>query len=124
MSGTPVPDNTGRPGLQELRAQVEHSREELGRTVEELAARTDMKARAKRTATAAREQMAVKTGHAKEQVAAKTEHAREQMAVKTGHAKEQVSATVGTPRGKAASLAAGAAVVLLLMMLARRRRHG
>ncbi|MDQ1012763.1 hypothetical protein QFZ82_007248 [Streptomyces sp. V4I23] len=101
MSGTRASHDGGRPGLQELRAQVEHSREELGRTVEELAARTDVKARARRSAT----------------------EAKQHMAAKTGHAKEQVAATVGTPRGKAASLAAGAAAVLVLLMLARRRWH-
>ncbi|MFF8844139.1 DUF3618 domain-containing protein [Streptomyces sp. NPDC015127] len=102
MTGARASHDGGRPGLQELRAQVEQSREELGRTVEELAARTDVKARARRSAT----------------------EAKEHMAARTGHAKEQMAATVGSPRGKAASLALGAAALLVLVMLARRRWHG
>ncbi|MFP1624349.1 DUF3618 domain-containing protein [Streptomyces sp. 5K101] len=101
MSGTPASHDGGRPGLQELRAQVEHSREELGRTVAELAARTDVKARARRSAT----------------------EAKHHMAARTGHAKEQVAATVASPRGKAVSFVAGATAVLVLVMLARRRWH-
>lgn len=101
MSGTPAHHDGGRPGLQELRAQVEHTREELGRTVEELAARTDVKARARRSAA----------------------EAKQHMAERTGHAKEHVAATVGSPAGKTASLVAGATAVLVLLMLARRRWH-
>ncbi|MEW1776682.1 DUF3618 domain-containing protein [Streptomyces sp. NPDC086777] len=53
----------------ELREQVERTRAELGRTVAALAAKTDVKARARRKGVEVREQVAVRGGQLKEQAA-------------------------------------------------------
>ncbi|MET7938122.1 DUF3618 domain-containing protein [Streptomyces sp. NPDC005322] len=54
---------------EELREQVEHTRHELGQTVQALAARTDVKARAQEKATEVKEQAAVKAGELKAKAA-------------------------------------------------------
>ncbi|MEU2421025.1 DUF3618 domain-containing protein [Streptomyces sp. NPDC007851] len=58
-------------GPEELREQVERTRAELGRTVQALAAKTDVRARARQKGAELKEQAAVKGGLLKEQAALK-----------------------------------------------------
>ncbi|MGW5666250.1 DUF3618 domain-containing protein [Streptomyces sp. NPDC003758] len=67
----PTHDERTAEGTEELRVQLEHSREELGQTVEALVARTDVKARAQEKAAEVKEQAAAKAAEVKEQAAAK-----------------------------------------------------
>ncbi|MFE1230394.1 DUF3618 domain-containing protein [Streptomyces sp. NPDC058745] len=77
-------DQTGNgrqtPTAEELRAQVEGTREELGQTVEALAAKTDIKAQVQQRTTAAREK-AAEVGHRAQDKAA---HAKGR-AAEVGH---------------------------------------
>ncbi|UXY20728.1 DUF3618 domain-containing protein [Streptomyces cynarae] len=78
----PTHDERTAEGTEELRVQLEHSREELGQTVEALVARTDVKARAQEKAAEVKEQAAVKAAEVKEQAAAKAAEVKEQAAAK------------------------------------------
>ncbi|AZQ39304.1 DUF3618 domain-containing protein [Streptomyces cyaneochromogenes] len=63
------------PSSQDLREQVEATREELGRTVEVLAAKTDVKARAHEKATEVKQQLAEKTHLVTSRLRGKATHA-------------------------------------------------
>ncbi|WP_067968542.1 DUF3618 domain-containing protein [Nocardiopsis trehalosi] len=63
MSGT-SPDGGTAPTAAELREHIDETREELGRTVEALAAKTDVKARAQAGAADARRRVRAGAGQA------------------------------------------------------------
>ncbi|MYV78456.1 DUF3618 domain-containing protein [Streptomyces sp. SID1046] len=134
--GTPAPTPAG-PGSAELRDQVERTRDELGRTVEALAAKADIKAQAKEKAALVTEQIREKTGHAARLVKDKTPdpllekaaQAAEQMeetAVKAArYATDQTPDPLLEKAGQAAAaaranrtplLVVGAAVVVFLLV--------
>ncbi|MFE7773312.1 DUF3618 domain-containing protein [Streptomyces sp. NPDC057445] len=103
---TPTPD--------ELREEVQGTREQLGRTVEALAAKTDVKAQVQEKVTAAKGSIQDKAVHAKEQVRDKKEqvrdkavHAKEQVHDKAVHAKEQVHDKAVHAKEQVAHTAAG-----------------
>jgi uncharacterized protein YjbJ (UPF0337 family) len=86
---------------QQLTEEIERTREQLGETVEQLAAKTDVKARAqakasqvtgrlKGTAGQARQQAAAKAGQVQRQLAGKTAGPRQKVASVSGPAKDQV----------------------------------
>jgi chromosome segregation ATPase len=83
----------------DLRQEIERTRERLGETVDELAAKADVKGRARTKATKAtaraREQAAKATVQAREQAAKATAQAREQAAKATAQAREQVAEVSG-----------------------------
>ncbi|WP_374777402.1 DUF3618 domain-containing protein [Streptomyces sp. NBC_01310] len=149
--GTPAPTPAG-PGSAELRDQVERTRDELGRTVEALAAKTDIKAQAKEktaavkgqaaeTAALVSEQIREKTGHAVQLVKAKTpdplleKTAQAAVHVREGAAKAGQYATDKTPdpllekAGQAATAARAnrtpllvAGAAVVVFLLVRRHR--
>ncbi|WP_282778028.1 DUF3618 domain-containing protein [Nocardia sp. CC201C] len=88
--------------VDELREQVEHTRAELGQTVEALAAKTDVKARAQDRAEAAEHQAAAKA---------------EQLKHKTTDAAQQARSHPGL-------VLAGVAGVVIAVWAVRRRRNG
>ncbi|MFJ6501437.1 DUF3618 domain-containing protein [Streptomyces virginiae] len=104
--GTPAPTPAG-PGPLELRDQVERTRDELGRTVEALAAKADIKAQAKEKAALVTEQIREKTGHAARLVKDKTP---DPLLEKAGQAAAAARAN-RTPL-----LVVGAAVVVFLLV--------
>ncbi|MFF3911614.1 DUF3618 domain-containing protein [Streptomyces sp. NPDC001848] len=61
----PTREERTATGTEELRVQLEHSRKELGQTVEALVARTDVRARAQEKAAEVKEQAVVKAGELK-----------------------------------------------------------
>ncbi|MFJ3831208.1 DUF3618 domain-containing protein [Streptomyces sp. NPDC090046] len=65
--GTPAPTPDG-PGSADLRDQVERTRDELGRTVEALAAKADIKAQAKEKTAAVKGQAVEKAALVSEQI--------------------------------------------------------
>ncbi|MEU7065667.1 DUF3618 domain-containing protein [Streptomyces sp. NPDC046161] len=98
----------GTPTPEELRDQIEHTRDELGQTIEALAAKADVKAQVKA------------------QAAEKAAVVREQVRAKAGRAARLVQdKTPGPVRDKAgkAALAAGAALVVFLLVRRIRRRR-
>ncbi len=94
---------------QQLRAEIEQTREELGETVEQLAAKIDVKGRArartaeltgrvKDKAVQARATAAARATEARGQVAGKTQTARQKAAAASGPAKTQVQARTASVR--------------------------
>ncbi|MFJ8076408.1 DUF3618 domain-containing protein [Streptomyces sp. NPDC096176] len=115
------------PSPDELRAQVEDTREQLGRTVEALAAKADVKARAQQTAAEVKEQAAAKAAHAKEHIASSVSMVGDKLRAKAPQpVQDKAHHAAETARGNPGPLlAAGAATaaILLLVVLARRRRR-
>lgn len=109
---SPAVARTGWPDdVEELREEIELTREQLGETVERLAAKTDVKARAQGKAAELTCRVRGKASRARTQAAASAGKARDQLASTTGAtgqkvvslgtaAKEQLSgriAAVGAP---------------------------
>ncbi|MEU6093080.1 DUF3618 domain-containing protein [Streptomyces sp. NPDC047085] len=135
----PPHDEPTAAGPAELREQVEHTREELGQTVQALAAKTDVKARAQEKAAEAKEQAAAKAGELKEQATVKAGElkakAAEQARAKTAQAgqlwEEKTPDPVRQKTAQGAQLARhnrkvllAAAGVAAVVWLACRRRKG
>ena len=113
-NGTPP----GKPDVRTLRADIEQTRAELGETVQALAAKADVKARAKEqveyTKQRVRDQVAVATGRVKE-TATQYGHTVAEQAQDTG---ERVKRN---PVPIAAVAAAAVALVAILVVIRRRR---
>ncbi|MFG2989115.1 DUF3618 domain-containing protein [Streptomyces sp. NPDC048257] len=109
---TPSQPAGGEPTPGELREQIEHTRDELGRTVEALAAKADIKAQAA-------DKVALVTG----QVRGRIEHAAHLASEKTPDpVLEQASRAAGAARAnRTALLAVGAALIVFLVV---RRKRG
>lgn len=136
-------DNEPTPTPEELRARVEGTREELGRTVEALAAKADVKSRAQQKAVKAKSQVQEKAAQAlhaaqektPEAVRAKAAHTMGQLSG-TAHTlgeriqdgmpdpvREKAYQAAETARGKRGMLmAAGLGALALAFVAARRRR--
>ncbi|MFJ2745492.1 DUF3618 domain-containing protein [Streptomyces sp. NPDC087440] len=109
---------------EELRAQIEQTRHELGDTVQALADKADVKSRAQDKAHELREQGAAKAAELKGQGAAKAAELAEQVKVTASHAEEVWQAKAPAPvRDYRIALAAvGAGLVTVALLLRRRRR--
>jgi len=79
---------------QELEREIERTREQLGETVELLAAKADVKARAQAKATELSERIKDKAGQARQKAAARGDSARGQLAGTTATAQKRVTAAV------------------------------
>jgi hypothetical protein len=91
----PAPDNR-----QQLEAEIERTREQLGETVQELVARADVKSRARAKATEFAGRVRSTTVQARGQVADKTAAARQKATSTRGAGKDQLrnrAAAVGAP---------------------------
>jgi ABC-type transporter Mla subunit MlaD len=132
---------SGNPDVDELRDQIDHTRDELAQTVEALAAKADVKGRTKDKAAElsaqAKERAAELSAQAKERAATAAAQAKERAAVvaaqarqtaqhgshvaqeKTGTAREKLPTTV---RDQPVILlaAGGLGLIVLLSWLARR----
>ena len=95
----------------ELRQDIERTRQQLGETVEALAAKADVKSRARE-----------KVDQVKEQVTARASQAREQATARASQAREQATADDGRTN-QAALAAAVAAVVLTCVAIVLWRRR-
>ncbi|WP_329134353.1 DUF3618 domain-containing protein [Streptomyces sp. NBC_01476] len=112
------PDSAGRhtdPALAELEAQIDKTREQLGETVEELAAKADVPARAKAKAhqTADRVRATAQRAEAKvtaagHEAAGRITGAKEKAADKVTAAKEKAAGSAGAARDEATGKVAGA----------------
>jgi serine/threonine protein kinase HipA of HipAB toxin-antitoxin module len=108
---------------QQLRAEIEQKRAELGDTVQQLAAKADVKARAKQAVGDAAGKARQKLAGVKDQTAQAVGTVKE----KAGTAQQQLAdsdlpAPIRKPLPLAAIAAATAAVIVAFVVLIRRRR--
>ncbi|WP_426498483.1 DUF3618 domain-containing protein [Streptomyces sp. D54] len=87
-------DNTGTPTPEELREQVERTRDKLGQTVEELAAKADLREQTKDKVAAVKERAAGKVGTASGRMRHLTEQAARRVKDRTPDAVLEESARV------------------------------
>jgi DNA anti-recombination protein RmuC len=140
MTQPPHDEPTAR-SQEELRAQVEQTRHELGDTVQELADRADVRTRAREKAAAVREQAGVKAEEWGGQARAKASHVahtveeklpepvKQKGAAAAQGAKEKAAQAEQVWQDKApqqlrdhrAALLAGAGALLVACLLIRRR---
>ena len=97
----------------DLRQQIDHTREELGRTVEQLAAKADVKAQAQRRATALKEQARERTTRVTDLVRDRTPEPVREKAVQA----------IGTTRDHRGPVIAVSTVLLALWLIQRSRRR-
>ncbi|ALC25098.1 DUF3618 domain-containing protein [Streptomyces pristinaespiralis] len=115
----------GSLSTDELRTQIQHTRDELGETVEALAAKADVKSRAKETAAGLKDQVSLKATHAKEQVTATAAAMGDTIRDKAPHPHRQhqaAHAAHGSNTKLLAGAGAGVAAALVLLMVVRHRR--
>ncbi len=138
---------------EQLRLEIERTREQLGETVEALVAKTDVKARAKERAEQLSQRLKGTTAQARSQLAGKTADARNAAVATGGPARDQLqaratavggavrdktpepvqraarqvaqrtSAVARQPAALAALAAAGVVVVVGVVVIGRRRRR-
>jgi|SRR5690348_161885 len=82
------------PAEQALTEEIEHTREQLGETVEALAAKADVKGRAQRRAAEVKDDLLGKARAAKDKVTEQAGELAEEAAAKTARAKDAAQATV------------------------------
>lgn len=98
---------TGPPDeIQELRQEIEQTREGLGKTVQQLAAKADVKARARHKTVELTQKVKGKTSATQAQAAASAGNARSQIAEKTQAARQQVMPVVSAGRDQLQARAA------------------
>ncbi|GAA3383773.1 DUF3618 domain-containing protein [Cryptosporangium minutisporangium] len=120
MSPTHRPPSTDNPDV--LRAEISETRADLGDTVDALAAKTDLRGRAKSRLAERRQAATAAAGRVTTQIRAKAAPAAGQARGYALTAREKVSATSPRTRGSARA-AAGAAVLATLILLGLRRRR-
>lgn len=81
--------------VQQLEQEIERTREQLGETVEQLAAKADVKSRARAKAAEVSERVKSKTSQAQNEVAAGAESVRSQLAAKTAAARQKAISAGG-----------------------------
>jgi hypothetical protein len=101
-----VPDDPDQ-----LRQDIERTREQLGETVEALVAKTDVKAQAKDKVGQLTGRLKGTTAQAKEQATTRVAQARDQLASKTSGAKQAATANGATAREAKDKVQARASVV-------------
>ena len=89
-ASAPIPDDP-----EQLRQDIERTREQLGDTVEALVAKTDVKAQARERAGQLSQTLKEKTAQAREQAATRVAQARGQLAGKTADAKSAAQQKAG-----------------------------
>lgn len=118
--------------VDELREQVEHTREELAQTVEALSAKADVKARAQDKAEAAKQQavakaeeLEVKAADAADQARARAVQVGRTVQAKTPEpVRHTTTQLAGQARSHPGLLVAGAAAAVITAWAVRRRRNG
>jgi hypothetical protein len=96
------------PEEEALAGEIEHTREQLGETVEALAAKADVKGRAQNRATEVKENLRGKARAAKDKVTEQAGELREEAAAKTARAKESAQAGAAQAKQTAQATAAQA----------------
>jgi hypothetical protein len=105
-TGEPASGPPGGAGVDDVRADIERTRQQLGETVGALAAKADVKARARQKASEARDQAAGRLSHLRKRAAAR--------------AGQATASGWQHNRAALAAAAASAAFTLVAVMLWRR----
>ncbi|MFF4013459.1 DUF3618 domain-containing protein [Streptomyces sp. NPDC001843] len=105
MTNRSGPGGGGAKGPDELRQQIKQTRSQLGSTVEELAARVDVKGRARARAADLRDKAgamtvqlrstAAQAGHTVQERAARAGHTMQEQAAKAGHTVQERAGHAG-----------------------------
>jgi hypothetical protein len=115
------------PEEQALTEKIERTREHLGETVEALAAKADVKARAQHDAAEVKGNLSDKARAIKDKVTEQASELRKEAANVTPEpvqrSASQAADIVRGHRGKVAAAAAGAAILILTWLAVRRRRR-
>jgi len=115
---TPLPPEPGPDaGIDDIQADIEHTREELGETIEALSAKADVKGRVKKKAADTKDGITEKVYETKE-IALEKAHAAQSAA------RDAVTDNTGSvkPRVPIAALIAAVAVLVVSLVVWRRRR--
>jgi Protein of unknown function (DUF3618) len=113
LSPEPGPD----AGIDDIQADIEHTRKELGETIEALSAKADVKGRVKKKAADAKDSITEKVYETKE-IALEKAHVA-QSATRDAVTDDTGSVKPGVP---IAALVAAAAVLIVSVVVWRRRR--
>ncbi len=81
--------------VQQVEQEIERTREQLGETVEQLAAKADVKVRARAKAAEVSERVKSKTSQAQNEVASSAESVRSQLVAKTAAARQKAMSAGG-----------------------------
>jgi hypothetical protein len=121
--------STGKPDLVALRAEIKQTRTDLGETVQALAARADVKARAREQVTQTKQrlldQAASATGRLREvagQASANVKDAAGQTAAVSGDVAHDAAVRVRNSQIPVVLIAAGLAAVVGVILIVRGRR--
>jgi ABC-type transporter Mla subunit MlaD len=109
-AGKPEGQTSGPPTEADVREDIERTRQQLGETAEALAAKADVKARARQKATQLKEQAATRAAQVKEQAATRASQTRGQAASSWGD----------NPAALAAAVAAAVFTCIAIVLWRRR----
>jgi len=109
-------------GPAEIREEIAKTREELGETVEALAAKTDVKRQAKAKVQDTKEQLRTKLDAVKERVGATADGAAVHAPASAREGAQQITSTAANNPAVVAMIGAFAAGLLLGLLIGRRRR--
>jgi ElaB/YqjD/DUF883 family membrane-anchored ribosome-binding protein len=113
----PSPEPGPDAGIDDIQADIEHTRKELGETIEALSAKADVKGRAKKKAADTKDRITEKAHETKDVVIEKAHAA--QYAARDAVTDDTGSVKPGVP---IAALIAAAAVLVVSVVVWRRRR--
>ncbi|WP_055564377.1 DUF3618 domain-containing protein [Streptomyces atriruber] len=114
--------DVGAKGPDELRRQIEETRGSLGETIEELAAKADVKARARERAAAVKDHVQGTAAQVKDKVTEQAARAKDKATAEAGHARSATAEGAARAKGKAAE-GAGRAKGAVLEGKARAERY-
>jgi hypothetical protein len=89
---------------QQLRQEIERTREQLGKTVEQLAAKADVKSRGQAKAAEVFGRVKATAGRAQQEAAAQAEKVPSQLADKTAAARQKAASVGGAGKGRVAAV--------------------
>ena len=95
--------------VEELKQQIEQHRDQLGETVEQLAAKADVKSRARAKVAGLSGRVKSTTGQARKQAAARAGSIRSQVASQTAATRQKAASAGGTGKNQLQTRAAAAA---------------
>ena len=109
-TATPADAGAAVPDDAQLQQEIERTREQLGETVEQLAAKADVKARARDKAAEFSGRVKSTAGQARKEAAARSESARSQLAGKTAAARQKATSAGGAGKDQLQTRAAAVAM--------------
>ena len=92
------------PMTLQLRQEIERTREQLGKTVEQLAAKADVKSRGQAKAAEVFGRVKATAGRAQQEAAAQAEKVPSQLADKTAAARQKAASVGGAGKGRVAAV--------------------